>query len=310
MNTRKHIEELFSGYEETAELGEFMEEMESNLNDRIASLRRGGLGEREATDKALAELGDISSLADELSIKRKQEVFSEMYMKTRNYISAKRSALYALCGLVLGAAILIPLIVWFAAGTAVAAVSTILPFGMASVLGFVYLGLTQETAAHEGMRSGRACLYVLAVGLVFFGILAGLIVYSTTGEVSVAEMAAYGMGGNEFIVGGIGTLLVFTLPGIALGIFLVLTEKDRRKPWMKKLIEESERQARNPFGNPLAETRFGLISGALWIAAVAGFILLTLTVGIKFSWLSIAAALVVQMVVMAVMMNRGKEAGR
>jgi hypothetical protein len=42
MNTRKHIEELFSGYQKTTELAEFMEEMESNLNDRIASLRRSG----------------------------------------------------------------------------------------------------------------------------------------------------------------------------------------------------------------------------------------------------------------------------
>jgi hypothetical protein len=306
MNTRNRIEELFSGYEETAALDEFMEEMESNLNDRIASLRRKGFGEQEAADKALAELGDISSLADELCIKRKQEVYSEMYMKTRNYISAKRSALYALCGLVLGAAILIPLIVWFASGTAVAAVSTILPFGMASVLGFVYLGLTQETAAHEAMRPRRACLYVLAAGLVFFGVLAGLIVYSNTGMVSPVELAAYGARENDFIVGAISTLLVFTLPGIALGVFLGLTEMDRRKPWMKKLIEESEKQAMNPFGNPQAEMRFGLISGALWVAAIAVFVLLTLTVGIKFSWIAIVAALVVQMVVMAVMTNKGK----
>lgn len=300
MNTRKQIEELFSGYEKTTALAEFMEEMESNLNDRIASLKCKGLGEQEAADKAVAELGDISSLADELSLKRKQEVFSEMYMKTRSYISAKRSALYALFGLILGAAILIPLIVWFASGITIAAISTILPFGMASILGFIYLGLTQETAAHEAMRPKRAWGYVLAAGLVFFGVLAGLIVYSNTGLVSEAELAAHGAWDNSFLVGAISALLIFALPGIALGVFLGLTEKDRKKLWVKKLIEESS----NPFGNSANAARFGLICGALWVAAVAAFILLTFTVGIKFSWLAIVAAVVIQLLVMAALMKK------
>jgi MFS family permease len=301
MNTRKQIEELFSGYEKTAALAEFMEEMESNLNDRIAFLKRKGAGEQEATDKAIAELGDISSLADELSLKKKQEVFSEMYMKTRSYISAKRSALYALFGLILGAAILLPLIVWFASDITVAAISTILPFGMVSVLGFVYLGLTQETAAHEAMRPKRAWGYVSAVGLVFFGVLAGLIVYSNIGLVSEADLIAHGAWDNSFLVGAIVALLIFALPGIALGVFLGLTEKDRKKPWMKKLIAESS----NPFGDSANAARFGLICGALWIAAIAAFILLTLTVGIQFSWLALVAAVIIQMLAMAVMMKKG-----
>jgi hypothetical protein len=37
----------------------------------------------------------------------------------------------------------------------------------------------------------------------------------------------------------------------------------------------------------------------MWIAVIACFILLTITVGIKFSWLTIAAALIIQMLVMA-----------
>ena len=306
MNTRKQIEKLFSGYEETSELADFMEEMESNLNDRITSLKRKGLDEQEAADKAIAELGDISLLADELSLKKKQEVFSEMYMKTRNYISTKRSALYALFGLVLGAAILLPFIVWFASGITVAAVSTILPFGMASILGFLYLGLTQETAANEAMRSKRAWMYVLAVGLVFLGILAGLIIYSNTGLVSVADLIAHGAGENAFIVGAISALLILALPGIALGIFLGLTEKSRKKPWMKKLVEESIKQENNPFSDSAKAARFGLICGALWTAAVAVCVLLALTVGIKFSWLPVAAAIVIQMLVMAVFMKKGK----
>jgi hypothetical protein len=47
------------------------------------------------------------------------------------------------------------------------------------------------------------------------------------------------------------------------------------------------------------------VSGALWIAAVTAFILLTTTVGIKFSWLALAGAgaVVAQLLVMAGMMR-------
>jgi MFS family permease len=301
MNTRKQIEALFSGYEKTAELADFTEELESNLNDRIASLMRKGLAEQEAANKVLAELGDISLLADELSLKKKQEVFSEMYMETRNYISPKRSALYALCGLVLGAGILIPLLVWFASGIMLELVATMLPFSMAGILGFVYLGLTQETATHEAMRGKRALWYVLAAGLILFGILAALITYLGVEftSLSAEELAAHGAPDSVSMLAAIAILIAFILPGIALGVFLTLTEKDRSKPWVIKRREEHMKYANEEFGSPAAAQKFGLICGALWIAAIACFILLTITIGIKFSWLAIVVALVTQMLVMA-----------
>jgi hypothetical protein len=299
MNTRQQIDALFSGYEKTAELADFMEELESNLNDRIAFLNRKGLGEREATEKAIAELGDVSSLADELSLKRKQEVFSEMYMKTRNYISTVRSVLYALCGLVLGAAILVPLITWFASELTVGAVATFFPFGMTGILGFVLMGLTQETASRNAMPLKRALWYALAAGLVLFGILTAFITYFGMEFTSALELAARGTAANASLTGSLSIVMVFALPGIALGIFLVLTEKDRSKPWLIQQREKHMHYENEWFGNPAATQKFGLICGALWIAAIAGFIVLTITVGFKFSWLAIAAALIVQMLVMA-----------
>jgi VIT1/CCC1 family predicted Fe2+/Mn2+ transporter len=302
MNLRGQIEEMFSDYESTAGLADFLEELESNLNDRVASHRRKGMGEQEAEAKALEELGDVSSLANELSLKRKQEVFSEMYMKTRNYITAKRSALYALCGLVLGAAILLPLIVRLESGISAAAISAALPFVMAGILGFIYLGLTQETAAHSPMRPKRALLYVLAVGLILFGAISAVITYAVTQYNTPADGA----------VEAVGVLLVFALPGIALCVFLGLTEQDRRKPWMVKLHEEYAKkytsaefmeQSANPFGSQSRAARFGVLSGALWVAAIAGFIFLTIAAGIKLSWLAIVAAIIIQLLIMAGMMK-------
>jgi hypothetical protein len=102
-------------------------------------------------------------------------------------------------------------------------------------------------------------------------------------------------------------LMVFVLPGIALGAFLILTEKNRSKPWV---IEQREAWAIRQreeyqhilgaaFDNPAKAQSFGLICGALWVAAIAAFIALTMFAGIQFSWLVIVAALVIQMLVMA-----------
>lgn len=301
MNTRKQIETLFADYEQTPELADFMEEMESNLNDRISALQRKGLAQEAAIQKALAELGDVSTLANELGQKKKQEVYSEMYMKTRSYISARRGALYALCYLMLGAAVLIPLIVWFSSGMQLDAVATLLPFGTVGVLGLVYLGLTQETAAREAMRPKRAIWYVLAAALICFGIVSSLIVYTSGEHFAAEELAAHGGGANASLASAISVLLVFALPGAALGIFLALTEKDRKKPWMKKQIAESAAQMKSPFSSQVSATRFGLFSGALWIAAVAAFLVLSITVGFTFSWLALAAALILQLLLLAAM---------
>jgi hypothetical protein len=86
MGTQKYVDGLFSGYEQTPTLCDFKEELRSNLNDRIANLIKKGMSEQMAFDKATTELGDISALADEISLKKKKEVFSEMYMKTKNYM--------------------------------------------------------------------------------------------------------------------------------------------------------------------------------------------------------------------------------
>jgi hypothetical protein len=45
--------------------------------------------------------------------------------------------------------------------------------------------------------------------------------------------------------------------------------------------------------------QFGLISGAIWIAAIAVFIVLTVKTGLFYSWLAFVAAIVAQLLIQA-----------
>lgn len=297
MNTRKYVESLFSGYEQTDTLTDFKEELESNLNDRIDSLEKKGLNEQEAYDKATAELGDVSALADDLNLKRKQQVLSEMYMKTRNYIKPRRMAFYVLCGSVLGFVIVTGIIVWLFSKDIRPFFGPLLFFGEVSVLGLIFLGLTQETGRHEGLSWKRTLWYVGAVGIFLLGILLFVMTYFVEGA---------------GLPHAVMVLISFALPGLALNVFLILTEKDRSKPWVTKLRRNALEREMQRFESPAEEERFGIISGALWIGAIAVFAVL-LIVGILrlawlavFSWLVLVAAVIIQMLVLSTFSKQKK----
>lgn len=283
MDTRKYIHSLFSDYEETSALIDFKEELKSFLDERIKALVKSGMDEKDAFEKATNELGDMSAVADEISRKKKQEILAEMYMKTRHYMPTWRIVLYILCGTVFGFGVIVAALSGFFTGDINASLGSLLVFGVVPILGFLFLGLTQETAVHEPMDWKRALLYVIAAGVFLFGVIVFIITYF---EDSAGQPYA------------IATLIPFILPSSAFGAFLILTEKDRSKPWVKKQREEYIKRSRERFGDPAQEERFGLFSGALWIAAIAVFILLTMLFGLKFSWLAIAAALIGQMLVL------------
>jgi hypothetical protein len=283
MDTRKYIDSLFSDYEETSALIDFKEELKSFLDERIKALVKSGMDEKDAFEKATNELGDMSAVADEISRKKKQEILAEMYMKTRHYMPTWRIVLYILCGTVFGFGVIVAALSGFFTGDINASLGSLLVFGVVPILGFLFLGLTQETAVHEPMDWKRALLYVIAAGVFLFGVIVFIITYF---EDSAGLPYA------------IATLIPFILPSSAFGAFLILTEKDRSKPWVKKQREEYIKRSRERFGDPAQEERFGLFSGALWIAAIAVFILLTMLFGLKFSWLAIAAALIGQMLVL------------
>ncbi|MDR2296054.1 MAG: permease prefix domain 1-containing protein [Clostridiales Family XIII bacterium] len=284
MHTQAYIDTLFADYEQNAALADFKEELRNHLDERIADLAKSGVGEREAFDRATKELGDMSAAADELSRRKKQELLGKMYMRTRRYMPAWRIALFVLCGASVGFGILVAVLSLLVSGGALAPVGTTLFFVGIPAIALLFLALTQETAAREAMGTKRALLYVAAGALFLFGVFTSLFAYFAEGAGLMPAVAS---------------LIPFALPGAAFGAFLILTEEDRSKPWVRARREEYMKRERERFGNPAAEERFGLLSGALWIAALAAFVLLTILFGFKFSWLAPTLALVGQLLVLA-----------
>src|SRR5699024_12776262 len=85
--------------------------------------------------------------------------------------------------------------------------------------GFVYMGLTQETATRHPMRPLRALIYAIAVFVFLLGAL--LVRILVFGEARSFEAA-------------LATLIRFALPSIGVIAFLMITEADYRKAWVLK----------------------------------------------------------------------------
>lgn len=303
-NTKSYVDSLFNGYEETKNLAEFKEELTSHLNDKIADLVKNGSSENEAFAKASAELGDISAIADEMSLKKKQEVYSEMYMGTRKYLTPKRTLLFVLGGAVIFFGLLISALTWFSTEDSHASLASGMFFVALGTGLLTYMGLTQETASNNPMPWKRAIVYAVSVSLFLFGLLCGVMVYlAIMAELNPADFASHGWEHslqNLGFTSAIGVLLAFVLPSAALFIYMTLTEKDRAKPWVKQMREKEAAL----FANPATQMRFGLFSGAIWITAIALFVLIGFAASFKISWLVFLFAVAVQLLVQAVMIKR------
>jgi len=303
MNTKEYVQSLFKDYEETEGLKDFMEELQSNLEARITSLTRKGLADNEAFDRACGELGDISVLADELSLKKRREVFEEAYMDIQKYMDTKRVTAYVIFGIIAVFGIIIALIVYFSTRQLLdfklnnmSAIAAPMPFILASLTGFTFLGLTQETKSHFPMTKKRAAWYAAAAGLIGFGLFAIPITYFSNlhAERSFTLMAS------------IGALIPFALPGCGILCFLVLSEKKRFKPWAASLHEETVRQHLELFKDPVESSRFGIFSGAIWIFAIALFFFFGFLLGFAYSWVVFIFAVGIQLLVQGLMIKRNK----
>jgi MFS family permease len=295
MNTQDYVTSLFKDYEESPGLAEFMEELQSNLEARIASLQKKGLDEKAAFEKAAAELGDISALADEISRKKRREVFEEQYMDIRHYMKKSRVAAYIVCGITLLFGVLTALIAYFDANADPTALfGVLLVFLSVPIGGFTYLGMTQETASLYPVKGTRALLYALGVLLIVFGILLFPLVYFAAGE-------------KDGLIGALGSLIPFALSGIALIAFLALTETERRKPWVLAHVSQEVKKNQELWSDPVIAVRFGTLSGAIWIFAIGIFLVLGFALSFKFSWLVFVFAVAFELLVQSFMYKQGKE---
>jgi hypothetical protein len=302
--TRDFVNGLFSEYEETAELRDFKEELQSNLEDRIASLCARGLDNRAAFEKASAELGDISALADQISLRKKQTVLEEAYLGLRKYLKPRRVACYVIAGAWAVFGVVSALVVYHTGETQSAweafwkpnqklvnGLGTLMGFIPLSVTAFTFLGITQETASRSPRSVKRGLWYALAAAALSFGIILSPLTYFAT---------------DRSLMEAVATLIPFVIPGLALLVFLFLTEKDYRKPWAKAQYEREVRISRELFSDPVVAARFGMAVGAIWIFALGLFILLGIIIGFKFSWLVFVFAVAFQLAVQSLMLKPGK----
>jgi hypothetical protein len=308
MNTKDFVNRLFSEYEETAELKDFKEELQSNLEARIASLAAKGMDEKDAFEKASGELGDISLLADQISLRKKQEIFQDAYMGVRKYLNPIRTALYVIAGawVILGA--VVALVIYFSEENqsaleafwepnkkTVHTFGSLMAFIPPAAAVFTFLGLTQETASRYPRSKKRGLWYTLAAAVLSSGALLFPLTYFAT---------------DRGLMEAIATLMPFFIPGLGLLIFLNLTEKNYLKPWARARYEKEVRASQEMFNDPVASARFGMVSGAIWIFAVGLFFLLGFLGGFHFSWLVFIFATAVQLTVQSLMMKHKSLPGK
>lgn len=277
---QKYVDNLFLGYEESRELADFKEEIKINLMDRIEDLKNNGMTEEEAFTKAVAELGDITSVADDISKKKRNEVIGQMYIHSKTEIGMKHAVGYVVAGGALLFGIIVGFISYFATGAVSQGVSSLLPFLVLSGAVFVFLGLTQETASHFPMSWVRALIYAAATGLLLFGLTTSAVLYFMDN----LEMHAV-----------IGTFLPFVVPGLGILAFLMLTEKKRQKPWV--LEEQKIFMEHYAARDPHRTAQGGLLSGALWIFAIAMVILAGFKLGFIYAIVVFLLAISLQLII-------------
>jgi hypothetical protein len=299
MNAKEFVDSLFSSYEQTEALADFKEELMANLNAKVENFVKKGMNMDEAFAKASVELGDVSSLADELSLKKRKEVFEEVYMDIKMYMPAGRVAGYVVFGILAVFGITTALIAYFGtksvklmAGTPLYLTSffgSMMPFLTVAIAGFTFLGVTQETASMHPVSKKRGAWYAAAAGLIAFGLLTMPIVFFSTKLKDIDDL--------KTLVSVISIIIPFVLPGIGLLVFLVLTEKDRLKPWAKNFHNKAVQGEMAMWNDPVKANRFGMISGAIWIFAAGIFFVLGFLIGFKFAWPVFIFATAIQLLV-------------
>lgn len=288
---KKYVDDLFHGYEETPELRDFKEEIPSNLHARISNLEEKGMQSNDAFTKAVAELGDITTIADEISKQKRNELIGEMYIQQGNKVGVKHAIGYTVAGSVLLFGLITSLITYFSTNNIFYGISALLPFVVPTGAAFVFLGLTQETARNYPMSWIRALIYALAVGSILFGI-----------TISTSQ---YYLDGNTWVE-ILGILIPFAIPALAILAFLLLTEKKRYKPWVveeQRIIMEDYYQR---YSDPELTAKRGLLSGALWVGALGLFGLIWLLTSVIYALFVIILAVVCEMLIEYKMHKKSK----
>lgn len=289
MSLKKFINNAFEKYEESPELIDFKEELLMNLHDRLQSLEASGFTHEEALREIEIEFADINKIADEMSIGKKQEVFESQYMTLRHFITTQQAIIYTILGVLTAFGVIIAGLSYLSTGEINGFNGWLIVLLSIPLSGFVYMGLTQETATRKPMGSLRASIYTLASFVLLFSLLLlPLFVFSEARSLEGSLMA----------------ILPFALPSIGVISFLILTEKELQKAWVLKEEEKHHKKAKQFLASGSEET-FGLMTAFVWILAIGAFILLLILKLWIYSWTPFIIAIALTMFLLIYYMNMG-----
>ncbi|NLW07521.1 MAG: hypothetical protein GX039_06040 [Clostridia bacterium] len=206
-----YIDKIFSGVGATQQLFELKEELATNLKEKIADYKSEGMDDDKAFKEAIASMGDLSGLVDDmLKLSQDSGRLSVYWQMIASHISSVGIVIGAL--LILFGMFLLPIQYSMEGSTGVEVAGSgifIVPGGAL----LVYSILTRETSKRYAMNKIRAAFYGLSTGVLLFGFFASAVSYFAVEEAFVP----------------IASLMVFFLPGFGLLLFLLLTETGRQK---------------------------------------------------------------------------------
>lgn len=288
------LDRAFAAAPASAEAQDLKEEVRASLMARAADLEAAGAAPADAARTALAEIGDlhdvVAAVADAPDDGPGHAALLSAHRVRPRPAFVVRATLAAV--LLAGSAALVALVAagvlaWSpGAGGALAVVA-----GLATGV-VVADALRQETTQSYPLPSGRALGF---------------------GAASAAVVAALGLGGlfaadlgRIWLAVAAGVLLVGGLLGF---VVLGVTQTNRHKPWTVELGRQAVGQDRFS-REPEAAARFGIYSVALGLVAILAFVVLTMTVGLAWSWLALAAAVPLFFLLLARMLFPAGPGGR
>ena len=295
MKEKVYVDRLFADYEDSNEIVDFKEEITANLTAHIRNLVSKGLNEEEAFEKATAELGDITAIADEIGKKKRNEAIGQMYINARVPVTKRTAAGMTAASALILIAVGIALITFLSSvsGTALYVISAVL-IPLACGL-YTYFGLTQETTAHYAVKNKRAVAY----GIVSFAVFLGA---------ALATVAFFPAELSLVVAGCIKA--VFVIPAVCVLIFLLITEPKRQKPWLKAMVERevgnSMMFAKNMV-DPAKAARFGVLSGGVCLLSAAVFLTLHFALGLPHAWLVFLFMLAIQSFMTSMIFEKKKD---
>ena len=284
------LDEAFVGVTMTPELQDLKEELRGNLTARSDELQAKGLDASRAAAKSVAE-ADIPELiagvdADPARATTPGAQAAEAARLHR--VRPKpgfvvRACVLAVVLLAFLFHIVYDLVTQSRGASSLDVQLWTIGFGVAVAL-LVADSLHQETSAHYPMPLPRSIRWGLVSGILGTGL----------GYIAIFLWHPQALG---VIAAGI----ILALAGVMAMISLGVTQTNRTKPWV--LAQNRQYEIEDRFSqDPAAAARFGLYTVVIWIAAIALFVVLSITVGFLWSWLALVAGLLVFFLVLSRML--------